>query len=109
VGLFVEHSGVFVALQSILQSTHAGIHRDIYCLHLEPRPAPPKPVPWTDRPEVWIAILLPVAAYLWYSEAHLYVAPALYDHVGPAIFQTGWTLFDTVIQMPLAELYRQGR
>jgi hypothetical protein len=49
-----------------------------------------------------------VAAYLWYSEAHLYVAPALYDHVGPAIFQTGWTLFDTVIQMPLQELYRQG-
>jgi hypothetical protein len=80
----------------------------MYCLHLEPRSAPPKPVPWRERPEVWIAVLLPVAAYLWYSETHLDVAPVLYNHVGPALFQTGWTLYLTTIQMPLAELYRQG-
>jgi hypothetical protein len=103
VGLFVEHSGVFVALQSILQTTHRSVRHDTYCLHLEPRPPPPKPVPWWERPEIWIAVLLPVAAYLWYAEAHV--------RVGPAVYETGFTFYSTIlymIQMPLQELYRHG-
>jgi hypothetical protein len=103
VGLFVQRTGIFVTLQHLLEAASTDSATDVYCVHLEPRPPPPKPVEWWERPPAYIAaavVLVALVAWLWFLQMHLSVLPALER---AAVGAYSWT-----IHSPLTELYRHG-
>jgi len=105
-GLFAETTGVFLTLESVLETGGAS-DRNMFCIRPPPPPpSQPKTIPWWQHEYTLRALLIiPAIACLCFNLNWLSNSSA---HALRKLASCGDFMYDSTVQSPLRELYRHG-
>jgi len=96
-GLFAESTGVFFSLEHLLTSTQD--RNQVFLTHLPPPRRELAIIPWWQRWETWAVVAAIVVAYKLTAEFWTII-----DTIGYVISTIYWS----IMELPLKELYRYG-